>query len=208
MTEKRKPIICVDFDGVIHSYERGWQDGSIYGTVIPGFFEWLRDAQEYFQIVIYSSRSGTPLGRQQMLTWLEYQNGLWLSEDHAIAIDGDKVKFAHKKPAAFLTIDDRATRFRGDWSAPELAPAALLAFRPWNQAGADPRHNNYDDLRAWLHAHIDEVKASLPAYCRNEISASWIDDALSKPGTEVLACVVQSFLAVIARRFDLIERKP
>ena len=27
-------IICVDFDGVIHSFHKGWHDGSLYGHLI------------------------------------------------------------------------------------------------------------------------------------------------------------------------------
>ena len=114
-----KPILCIDFDGVIHSYERGWQGGVIYGTVTPGFWEWALKAQELFTLVVYSSRSKSGEMIDAMSDWL-VKNG-WT--------DAVKLEFAHEKPPAFLTIDDRAITFEGNWLA--LDPAALILFKPW-----------------------------------------------------------------------------
>jgi hypothetical protein len=127
-----KPILCVDFDGVIHSYDRGWQNGEIYGNVTSGFFEWLKEAQQHFRIVIYSSRSKSPDGIEAMRKWLEDENVRWLEQQDPGQTNyaGEDVEFAHEKPPAFLTIDDRAIQFNGDWSA--LVPAKLRAFKPWN----------------------------------------------------------------------------
>jgi hypothetical protein len=134
MTEETfMPTICVDFDGVIHSYERGWQAGAIYGTVVPGFFEWVERVRSRFRLVIYSSRSKTDEGVMAMATWLHLRRNEWIAtggvRDPSEPLG---IEFADEKPAAFLTIDDRAIRFEGDWNAPELATEALLAFRPWN----------------------------------------------------------------------------
>ena len=120
-----KPTLCLDFDGVIHSYERGWQDGSIYGTVVPGFFEWAARAQNQFKLVIYSSRSKDDAGRLAMGSWLAERLREW---------GGEPIDFvmAAEKPAAWLTIDDRAICFDGDWSDPTLQPDALRSFKPWN----------------------------------------------------------------------------
>lgn len=134
LSDKRKPIVCVDFDGVIHSYDRGWQDGAIYGIVVPGFFEWLKVAQDYFQIVIYSSRSKTADGVAAMREWLDRENQRWLDESGKTGeeYNGFPVVFAHEKPPAFLTIDDRAITFNGDWFDDAYWPEKLRDFKPWN----------------------------------------------------------------------------
>ena len=120
-----RPILCIDFDGVIHSYEHGWQDGSIYGTVVPGFFQWAVEAQKYFRLAIYSSRSAEPHGRLMMGSWLADQLRAW---------GGPPIQFemVAEKPPAWLTIDDRAICFTGDWADPRLSHWALMAFRPWS----------------------------------------------------------------------------
>lgn len=128
-----KPTLCIDFDGVIHSYEHGWQDGSIYGHVVPGFFEWAERAQETFKLVIYSSRSKTEGGTVEMAHWLYIERANWIADSgrHHNEIE---IEFAHEKPAAWMTIDDRCIRFDGDWSAPELQPDRLRAFKPWTSS--------------------------------------------------------------------------
>jgi hypothetical protein len=119
MPEAGLPILCLDFDGVIHSYEHGWRRGEIYGTVTKGFWEWAIEAQKYFTLVVYSSRSKDPDGIANMRHWLVAQG--WP--------DIIRLEFAHEKPPAFLTIDDRAMQFTGHWG--DFSPHELRGFAPW-----------------------------------------------------------------------------
>lgn len=119
--------ICIDFDGVIHSYEKGWCNGAIYGKVTLGFWEWAIEAEKVMKLVIYSSRSKTPGGRLGMKRWLKKQ---WDSTQQEFGGNMPKFEFAATKPPAWLTIDDRCVTFTGDWG--ELSPETILAFRPWN----------------------------------------------------------------------------
>jgi hypothetical protein len=126
-----KPILCVDFDGVVHSYTSGWKGASnIPDPPVPGAMAWLLKASQHFSVVIYSSRSKDPEAIAAMRMWLTYHARAALSETEAEALL-DAVTFASEKPSAFLTIDDRAICFDGNWDA--LDPAALLKFKPWNQ---------------------------------------------------------------------------
>lgn len=132
-----KPILCMDFDGVIHSYTSGWKGAAIIpDPPVPGALPWLYEASRVFQVVIYSSRSKDPEALTAMRMWLNFHAHTSLS-DSAAEVLLSLITFAHEKPAAFLTIDDRAIEFDGDWS--KLNPDKLREFKPWYERGEQAR---------------------------------------------------------------------
>lgn len=147
-----RKILCLDFDGVLHSYESGWKGP----RVIPdeptdGAMEFLVVAIERFEVAIFSSRSSYLGGRWAMKRWLRlHLVQHWWSTDWrldlryttmAIEMEEDavrwarsivrKVSFPTKKPPAHLTIDDRAITFHGQW----LPLSIIESFKPWNKGG-------------------------------------------------------------------------
>jgi len=127
-----KPILCLDFDGVIHSYTSGWQGADVIpDPPVPGALAFIVDATEHFTVAIFSSRSGQPGGLAAMQQWLGYwsvdpEHGMPNYFDHAA---WSAIQWPTEKPPAFLTIDDRAITFTGEW--PTMG--ALRAFKPWNK---------------------------------------------------------------------------
>lgn len=137
---RSKPILCVDFDGVIHSYVSGWQGVAVIADPpVPGALRWLWKATEWFDVQIYSARSKDFEGVKAMMAYIIKHSLEEFGPGHPMSMvddDGEKgpvypITFAHEKPAAFLTIDDRAICFEGDWS--DIEPADLLNFKPWNK---------------------------------------------------------------------------
>lgn len=130
-----KPILCVDFDGVIHKYDTAWTDAvTISDGPVPGALRWLWEATKVFDVQVYSSRSKTPSGRVAMRLWMEEHAIKELGEDHPLSgrfAAIYPVTFSHEKPPAFLTIDDRAVCFLGDFAALDLVK--LRQFKPWNK---------------------------------------------------------------------------
>lgn len=131
-----RPILCVDFDGVIHSYTTPWRGPEIIpDPPVPGALKWLWKATEFFSVHIYSSRSKDPVACDAMHHWMVQHARNEFGHEHPMAQPPGQgsypITFAHEKPAAFLTIDDRAVCFEGDWSA--FDPAELLQFKPWNK---------------------------------------------------------------------------
>jgi hypothetical protein len=124
-----RPTLALDFDGVVHRYSKGWEGGDIYDPPTDGFFEWLIEAQEHFTVIIHSSRCKDQGAVAKMAKWLAHHAEMWRGKtERPLMLN---VGFSIKKPAAFLTIDDRALTFEGDWAS--LPPADLVKFKPWNQ---------------------------------------------------------------------------
>lgn len=134
------PILCLDFDGVIHSYRTPWRDGHIIpDPPTPGAMQFIEQATERFRVAIFSSRSHMTGGKIAMKEWLVRYMAEYLKIMHevdelaasntAIAIVYDKLEWPDVKPSAFLTIDDRALTFTREWPTME----SLKSFRPWNK---------------------------------------------------------------------------
>lgn len=122
-------ILCLDFDGVCHSYVTRWKGATtISDPPVPGLFEFIIEAQKHFKVAIFSARSGTPRGREAMETWLKKWAEKLLPEGSDLEFL-EKIEFPLEKPNAFITIDDRVHLFTGEWPA----IGDILSFAPWNR---------------------------------------------------------------------------
>lgn len=125
----KKPILCLDFDGVIHSYTSGWAGPTIIpDDPVPGALSFMIDAlNSGWDVVICSSRGRFFWGRWAMRAWLKkHAQMLWYG---GMFIGLEKVRFTSYKPSALITIDDRALTFNGTWPALN----DLKSFKPWNK---------------------------------------------------------------------------
>lgn len=126
-----KPILCLDFDGVIHSYASGWTFADdVPDAPVEGAMRFIWDAAEDFEIAIFSSRSHQPGGKRAMQKWLSHHFREYWAADRTHCDDVlAEIRWPDEKPAAFVTIDDRAICFDGTWPDPK----ELRGFRPWNK---------------------------------------------------------------------------
>tara|TARA_R100000234_G_scaffold93485_2_gene61700 strand:+ start:4821 stop:5837 length:1017 start_codon:yes stop_codon:yes gene_type:complete len=109
--ENEKDQIAVDFDGVIHNFDKGWHDGTCYGEVIPGSLEAVKKLSEKYDVVIYTAKvkPDRPLvngktGGELVYEWLD-KNGFLPYVKTVTA----------EKPRAEFYIDDKAVKFV-DWN--------------------------------------------------------------------------------------------
>ena len=103
--------IAIDFDGVIHTFDRGFHDGTCYGDPIPGSLEAIKELSKNWNVIIYSSKvlPDRPLvngmtGKELVVGWLKKHNVFqYVSE------------VTHEKVRAQVYIDDKAYRF-ANWT--------------------------------------------------------------------------------------------
>lgn len=146
-----KPILSIDFDGVIHSYSSGWKGAHVIpDDPVPGAIEALhRYLDAGYVVAIFSSRSKSLRGRWAMKRWMteaasryyHREDFKYVSATEAACVGMDLVSddagraFVRRlswpwfKPSAVLTIDDRAVCFNGTFPAVN----AIKIFQPWNK---------------------------------------------------------------------------
>lgn len=147
-----KPIISVDFDGVIHSYSSGWKGAHIIpDDPVPGAIHALHQYIDAgFVVAIFSSRSKSIRGRWAMKRWMaKAASDYYIEPGHRMVTQTEsdcigmdmasdptcgrafvwRLSWPWFKPSAVLTIDDRAVCFTG-----EFPPVnAIKIFQPWNK---------------------------------------------------------------------------
>ena len=99
--------VAIDFDGVIHNFDKGWHDGTCYGEPLPGSINAIKSLSKKYNIIIFTAKAkkNRPLvngktGVELVEEWLE-KYGLidFVSE------------ITSEKPRAKIYIDDNGYRF-------------------------------------------------------------------------------------------------
>lgn len=110
--EKDENNIAVDFDGVLHNFNKGYYDGTCYGEPIEGSLESLKILSKKYNVIIFSSKClpDRPLvngltGRELIIGWLQKYDVLKYVKD-----------VTHLKPRAKYYIDDKALEFKNNWN--------------------------------------------------------------------------------------------
>ena len=105
--------VSIDFDGVIHSYEKGWHDGTIYGEPLPGAFDGIHALMTVHSVVITTCRHP-----EQVSDWLFDRrlmiNQTWEPPGEVICDfwnERDRILITNRKLPSVVYLDDRAVRF-------------------------------------------------------------------------------------------------
>jgi hypothetical protein len=109
--------ISIDFDGVIHTYDHGWDDGTIYGDWKPNAMAAVLTLMERDAVFIHTTRNA-----RQVARWIERTSGHGIdcTTHHPRTWYGRRKPFwntrglllvTDRKLPATVYIDDRAHRF-------------------------------------------------------------------------------------------------
>ncbi|MFJ9374448.1 hypothetical protein [Streptomyces sp. NPDC101455] len=113
--------VAVDFDGVLHSYDKGWHDGTIYGDWKPGAVVALSQLMQKYAVAVHTTRNA-----RQVARWIERTSGYgiecttrmprtWYGRRKPFWNTQGLLLVTNWKPAAIAYIDDRAVHFT-NWS--------------------------------------------------------------------------------------------
>lgn len=116
--------LCVDLDGVIHSYTSGWREDWMTDPIklldppVEGAINWLMQIRRDFEVVILTTRGSRVGSASAIMRWLRHHG-----------YEGDDLLITDRKPPALVYLDDRAMRFEGPGSFPSAGD--ILRAKPW-----------------------------------------------------------------------------
>lgn len=110
---RKRKRIAIDFDGVIHTYDKGWQDGSIYGAPLENMETALVTLAEDFDLIIFTCR----IPCIDVYEWVKDRTGL-------------RIDVTNTKPHADMYLDDRGYHFKNwDDCMEEIYKRADVEFK-------------------------------------------------------------------------------
>ena len=103
--------LAIDFDGVIHNFNKGYHDGTCYGDPIEGSLEALKRLSEDYNIIIFTAKAkpSRPLvngktGTELVEDWLRKYDVLQYVQE-----------ITAEKPRSQIYIDDKGYYFQ-NWA--------------------------------------------------------------------------------------------
>lgn len=111
VTLEESKVIAIDFDGVIHSFENGFGDGTVYGTLIEGASDAIIELSTKYDIVIYTAKAKPDRPLVNGKTGIELVSE-WLNKHNLLQYIKN---ITSEKPRAICYIDDKGIRFE-NWS--------------------------------------------------------------------------------------------
>ena len=113
--------ICIDFDGVIHDYSKGYQGDDVFDKPVEGASEGLKALKEAgWTIILFTTRKSTGA----LYDFLADND---LTVDY-VNWNPDQPKNSSGKLIADVYLDDRGICFDGDW---KKAVELIKDFKPW-----------------------------------------------------------------------------
>lgn len=111
--------ISLDFDGVIHQYSKGYQDGRIYDPPVKGAARFIYDCmfERNWSVFILSTRDP-----EQIKEWMEtilFQGKelpfkiTVIAPDQKFWNEKKNIGITNRKMAAHIYLDDRGLKFEG-----------------------------------------------------------------------------------------------
>lgn len=116
--------ICIDFDGVIHDYSKGWQGDDVFGQMIPNADTGTSVLKKKgWTVIIFTTRKKTA----KLEEWLKEHN---VAYDY-INENPKQPDNTSGKIIADVYLDDRGIKFNGNWD--EWLIRDITDFEPWQE---------------------------------------------------------------------------